>query len=248
MERKTRRPHWRRRKADHGQAGGEETYRWTVLAVAIIMAAMAWAAGSTAVAASDSGQLYMLMPVEIHITFPQLDEAASPFPRTAEVNEAIRRRALPLVAELAAIGSVWGEYEVHLERESLVSVTMQYSGYKPYMAHPMHLRASVTADAETGKIYSLQDLFVDDGYIQVLSAAVAAGLKERDAEPFEPFDGIAPDHRDFYLTPTSLVVYFQVYELLPYVFGFPEFKVPLAAVAPMADPDGPIGRLLAEGQ
>lgn len=218
--------------------------RGAASALAVIAILVSWLGGSELGAASELASL--MEPAEIRVTFPQLDEVASPFAGAAKVNEAIHARALPLVTELAAIGSVWGEYEVHLERGSLISVTMQYSGYGRWMAHPMHLRTSVTADAETGEIYSLKDLFADDSYIQVLSEAVAAGLRERNAEPLFPFEGIVPDHGDFYLTPTSLVVYFQLYDLLPYVYGFPEFEVPLAAVASIAAPGGPIARLLEE--
>src|SRR5690606_6712205 len=91
--------------------------RGAASALAVIAILVSWLGGSELGAASELASL--MEPAEIRVTFPQLDEVASPFAGAAKVNEAIHARALPLVTELAAIGSVWGGYGVHLERGSL---------------------------------------------------------------------------------------------------------------------------------
>lgn len=181
------------------------------------------------------------------VTMPTLDVLDPLYGDGAEaVNQAIRRGALALVAELMPTGHISGDYQVHLNESGLLSITLQYSGFGAYMAHPMHVRTSITADVATGTVYSLADLFRDDRYIDTLSEAVARSLEEWDLPTVTDFEKISPD-QPFYLTPTSLVIYFQLYELLPYAAGFPEFEVPYADVADMVAEDGPIMKLMARG-
>lgn len=40
----------------------------------------------------------------------------------------------------------------------------------------------------------------------------------------EEYKGVTPD-QEFYLTPEELVIYYQVYEYNPYVYGL--FKIPI---------------------
>ena len=182
--------------------------------------------------------------VEIEVSLPQLG-LAHPFDLGAAtaVNDAIRQRALKMVHELAPMGNVWGDYEVHVDRTDLFSATMHYAGYMPPMAHPMHLRASVTADPTTGRVYTLADLFDDERYIEVLSEAVALGIEEKELPLLGEFDKIAPD-QDFYLAERHLVLYYQLYDLVPYAWGFPEFEIPLESLQEIAKEDGPIAKLL----
>lgn len=197
---------------------------------------------------SDGAAPLPLITQQWTVSMPGIDVLEAPYGEGAErINQAIRERARALIAELASMGDVSGDYRVHLDQAGVVSVTLQYSGYGAYMAHPMHVRASITADAATGTVYSLADLFRDDGYIDVISQEVLRGLEEWDLPTVTEFEKIAPD-QPFYLTPTSLVVYFQLYELLPYAAGFPEFEIPYAHIADMAADDGPIARLMRQGR
>lgn len=193
-----------------------------------------------------------VVPITIGVAIPRIDlhelgrrHGFELDLRGAEaVNQALREHAMALIEELLPFGNVTGGYDVHVETPRLLSVTMQYSGYLPPMAHPMHLRASVTANPETGGIYTLADLFIDDRYLEVLSEAVALGIEEQELPLLVSFDEVSPD-QDFYLTAESLVLYYQLYELVPYAWGFPEFEIPLDSLREIAREDGPIAALLA---
>ena len=50
------------------------------------------------------------------------------------------------------------------------------------------------------------------------------------------------------MTPDGLVVFFQLYELAPYAWGFPQFKVPYEELLPIAKEGGPIARLAGESR
>lgn len=150
-------------------------------------------------------------------------------PGASAVNDAVRARVLAAVGELATLGSVWGEHEIHVARFDLVSAVMHLAGFGKYMAHPAHWRVSVTADPTTGQVYSLADLFSDDTYIERISEQVARQIETREVPLLVPFEHIAPD-QDFFVMDCALVVYYQVYELAPYAWGFPEFVVPFDSI------------------
>lgn len=192
-----------------------------------------------------------IAPLEIDVALPQIDVYAIgrrhgfriDLEGAEAVNKVLRERALGLIGELLWFGNLSGGYRVHVETPGLISVTMEYSGFQMPMAHPMHLRASVTANPATGQVYELADLFVDEQYVEVLSDPVARCIAEQGLVPLVPFAGISPE-QEFYLTEESLVLYYQLYELAPYAWGFPEFEIPLASLREIARPDGPIGLLL----
>ena len=175
----------------------------------------------------------------IEVTLPHVDGWMYDFAGAEEVNRRIQREATAIIADLAAVGDVFGEYEVHVDRGGVLSVTLQYSAYHQYMAHPMHVRASVTGNLHTGEVYSLADLFSGDEYVEVLSRFVKAEIEKNGAPTLAEFERIAPD-QDFYLTGDALVLYFQLYELYPYAWGFPEFVIPYEAIAGILKEGGPV--------
>lgn len=95
------------------------------------------------------------------------------------------------------------------------------------------------------RVYSLKDLFKPSSpYVERLSAIVAQQIKERDIGLLSPFTGIAAD-QSFYIADKTLVLYFQLYELTPYVFGFPFFPISVYELSDIIDEDGPLGIMAA---
>lgn len=104
---------------------------------------------------------------------------------------------------------------------SLVFLNYQYAGG----AHGNTLQTSYTINLETGKQYSLKDLFEKDSdYVSVISDGVKAQLTERNLmnDLLVSFDKIREDH-SYYLTNDGVAVYFQQYEILPGAAGIQEF-------------------------
>ncbi len=118
------------------------------------------------------------------------------------------------------------DYRINFNRNNLLSVVFldyQYAGG----AHGSTVQTSLTYDLKTGKAYSLRDLFIDQsGYVSLISQSVALQLKERDLTSglFEPFTKISED-QSFYLSDNGIVIYFQQYEILPYVAGIQGFDI-----------------------
>lgn len=80
-------------------------------------------------------------------------------------------------------------------------------------------------------------------YIAVISELIQAQIARRDVPVLEPFKSIRAD-QDFYVADRSLIVYFQLYELTPYVYGFPYFPISVYDLQQIVNEDGPLGPML----
>lgn len=108
---------------------------------------------------------------------------------------------------------------------SLVTTSYQYTGG----AHGMTVQESYTYDLIKGEKMSLAAIFqpgVD--YQKVINEEVEKQMVS-DPDKFPAgvtdFQGIA-ENQPYYLEEGSLVVYFGLYEIAPYVSGIPEFTIP----------------------
>ncbi|MFS0574778.1 DUF3298 and DUF4163 domain-containing protein [Sporosarcina sp. 179-K 3D1 HS] len=111
-------------------------------------------------------------------------------------------------------------------------------------AHGMTIVRSLTFDTKTGIQYSLRELFQEDSdYVGVLSSLLQEQIEQQKVQLLDPpFKTIRPD-QDFYIADTSLVIYFQLYEITPYYWGFPYFPISIKDLENIIDPDGPLNRM-----
>lgn len=136
-----------------------------------------------------------------------------------------------------------GYFEVKTNERHILSLTLNVYSYTGG-AHGTTVIQSLTFDVTTGKRYSLKELFKpNSNYIDRLSTLIQAQIKQRDMPVFEPFKRIKPD-QDFYVADKSLVIYFQLYELVPYVYGFPYFPISIYQIQDMLNEEGPLGKML----
>lgn len=123
---------------------------------------------------------------------------------------------------------------------SLTLITYSFTGG----AHGMTIAKSLTFNTETGQLYSLASLFKPgSGYVKVLSEKVGEKLKDWKTPLLDGFKGIRPN-QDYYLADHSIVLYFQLYEISPYVAGFPYVPIPIWDLQQLINPEGPLDRLL----
>lgn len=112
-------------------------------------------------------------------------------------------------------------------------------------AHGMTIVKSLTFDTKTGRKYALKDLFkVGSDYEKTLSDIIQKDIVKWDIQLLGKFEGIRPD-QDFYIADTSLVVYFQLYEITPYVWGFPYFPIAILDIADIVRPESPLDTMMA---
>ncbi|QUH20043.1 DUF3298 and DUF4163 domain-containing protein [Alkaliphilus sp. B6464] len=139
--------------------------------------------------------------------------------------------------------TITGYYEIKTNERGILSIALTNYAFSGG-AHGLTIMKSLTFDVETGKLYSLKDLFKDgSNYVDVLSAIIEEQIGERDIPLITKFDKIRPD-QDFYIADKALVIYFQLYDLEPYAYGFPQFPISVYEIQDIIKEDGPLGQML----
>ncbi|HEX7064032.1 MAG TPA: DUF3298 domain-containing protein [Bacillales bacterium] len=136
-----------------------------------------------------------------------------------------------------------GTYELKTNERNVLSLSLSNYAFAYQHAHGLTLMKSLTFDVQTGKSYSLNELFKPGSdYVKVLSAIVKKQIKDRQIQTLDDFTGIRSD-QDFYIADKCLVLYFQLYEITPYYVGFPMFPISVYEIQDIIDENGPLGRM-----
>ncbi|MED3648246.1 DUF3298 domain-containing protein [Halalkalibacterium halodurans] len=139
---------------------------------------------------------------------------------------------------------ITGGYEIKTNQRHVLSLTNSQYTYTQSAAHGMTYLRSLTFDTMTGKAYRLNELFKPGSpYQQLINEQIKQQIAERDMPLLAPFEGIAPN-QFFYIADKALVIYFQLYDLMPYAYGFPYFPISVYSLASIVKEDGPLGRMM----
>lgn len=134
-------------------------------------------------------------------------------------------------------------YHVRTNAQGILSISIEFYWFSGG-AHGMTILESVTFDINTGKIYRLKDLFKESAnYVKRLSDIVKRQIREKDIPVIVDFTQIDPN-QDYYIENRTLVLYFQLYELTPYAYGFPKFIIPTREIADILKETSPITKYL----
>ncbi len=126
-------------------------------------------------------------------------------------------------------------YEITYNNCCIVSLfTEQYSFLGG--AHGNTVRDSQTWDFDTGKQIELSSFFPGNpGFVDTIFTGIEQQIQEQmKTSPYQYFDDYASLLRGnfningFYLKPEGIVIYYQQYDIAPYVSGLPEFLFPFA--------------------
>ncbi|MBE1554317.1 DUF3298 and DUF4163 domain-containing protein [Sporosarcina limicola] len=144
----------------------------------------------------------------------------------------------------ANLQELLANFELKNNQRGILSLNLIVYSYMHHAAHGMTIIKSLTFDTKTGKQYNLKDLFKPGSdYKKRISDIIRKRIKEWDTVLLEPFKGIRSD-QDFYIADTSLVIYFQLYEISPHSSGFPYFPIPILDLADIIRPKGPLDRMM----
>ncbi len=149
-----------------------------------------------------------------------------------------------LLPEKVDFSEVYGSFETTLNEKGIVSILFDVYTYVDKAAHGYTAYNSITFDANTGEIYTFEDLFSPKvNYIPQLNDIVDAYIKENNITLLTPFEGVSGEQQ-FYLTPDSLVIYYQVYRYTPYYYGLFKIEIPYSKITNLIGPTSPIRKLL----
>ncbi|MDF2718605.1 MAG: hypothetical protein K0R28_5530 [Paenibacillus sp.] len=163
----------------------------------------------------------------------------------AKMNNAIAGEVQSMLKQLGYVPNsktteINGFYEIKTNERGLLSIALNIYGYTEHAAHGLTLIKSLTFDISTGKAYSLSELFAPGSdYVERISGIVKAQIAERGIETLQPFTSIRPD-QDYYIADKAIVVYFQLYEITPYYFGFPMFPISVYSLQSIIPDNSPI--------
>jgi hypothetical protein len=137
---------------------------------------------------------------------------------------------------------VTGRYHVRTNEKGILSISIEMYWFAGG-AHGMTVLKSVTFDVNTGGIYRLEDLFKENvDYVKPLSDIIKRQIQERNIPLIVDFTQIRPD-QDYYIQNRTLMIYFQLYELAPYVYGFVTFPITTREIEDIIREDGPLSIL-----
>lgn len=164
-----------------------------------------------------------------------------------KINETILKTVYALMREQGYFENenttVTASYEIKTNERGILSLSLinyAFSGG----AHGLTIIKSLTFNVESGRLYQLKDLFKPgSNYVHRLSEIVKEQIETRDIPVFDEFTQIKPD-QDFYIADKALVLYFQLYDITPYAYGFPYFPISVYDIQDIIDEEGPLGMML----
>lgn len=162
------------------------------------------------------------------------------------MNDAINNDILPKVDEAEKISKeyfdipgqekptfpyeIYSKYIVTNDSKDIISL---YNDYYEFLggAHGITTRTSYTIDKDKENFLLLKDLFASGyDYKDIINKEIRNQISKESENYFDSgseFKGIN-DNQGFYIDGNNLVIYYQIYDIAPYVFGIPEFKIPLS--------------------
>ncbi|MDQ0877364.1 hypothetical protein QFZ77_006023 [Paenibacillus sp. V4I3] len=154
-----------------------------------------------------------------------------------EVNRQIHQQGYPQNPK-----GLSGYYEIKTNERGVFSLSLYNESYTSH-AHRWTLQNSLTIDVQTGKLYTLQDLFVHGvDYVKSVSEIIGQQIKDRRIPLQSEFKGIRPD-QDFYIADKALVVFFQLEEITAYVYGFQYFPISVYEIQNIIN-EQPLGTMM----
>ncbi|MBU3187988.1 WG repeat-containing protein [Clostridium bowmanii] len=135
----------------------------------------------------------------------------------------------------------YGQFVVEFFQKELL--VLQLSGYNyPFgAAHGMPTEIYPHVDLSSGRFYELEDLFKQNSnFALVLSDIIRKQIEDMGPDSgiwIDQYKGIKNDQL-FYVSEEVLNIYFTPYEIAPYAYGFPTFKIPYEEIMNIIDTEG----------
>lgn len=154
------------------------------------------------------------------------------------INSDIKEAANQFLNELKSVANEYiilnvpytleGSYVIYQNNQDIVSVCLTFSNYYGG-AHGMTYKKCYNYDVKKGKRIELKDLFKVEDYKDSIDKVIKAEIKKRNQamgyEVINAFKGIR-ENQNFYIQEGRLTIYFDLYEIAPYVAGIIEFTMP----------------------
>lgn len=137
--------------------------------------------------------------------------------------------------------SYFGQFTVEFFKHELLVLKLSAYNYPFGAAHGMPTEIYEHVDLTNGKFYELDNLFKKNcDYVEVLSDIIRKQIESMGPDSgiwIDQYKGIK-ENQPFYLSENVLNIYFTPYEIAPYAYGFPTFKIPYKDIMGIIDTEG----------
>lgn len=193
---------------------------------------------------ADSENLQALLR-QSGTTYPKV--TGIPGKSQERINSMIRKtayQAIPNYQPGTSIIEAQSGYTTPANMKGILSLRFQAYYYPEQAAHGVTGVSSITLNLKNGYQYYFNELFrPNSNYQGVINQIITEQIAARQIPILKPFEGVGP-RQEYYLTPDSLVIYYQPYVYTPGYYGVLEFTIPYQQILNIIDPRGPIGNLL----
>ena len=193
----------------------------------------------------DRNQDLQAILIQSSTTYPKVVNLRKPV--AERINNILRETAYAAIPDYqpgSSIMEAQSGYTTPVNMNGILSVRFQNHYYPEKAAHGVTGVSSVTLNIETGHFYNFDELFrAGSNYAAVINQIIQEQITARQIPMLKPFEGIGPNEM-YYLTPDSLVIYYQPYVYTPGYVGVLEFTIPYQQIASIIDPNGPIGKIV----
>lgn len=184
-----------------------------------------------------------------------LEQSGTAYPKVVNLSAKVQKRinaemkrtaykALPAWNPGTSISEVQSGYSTMLNMNGVLSLRFQNYYFPEKAAHGVTGVSSVTIDLYTGRVYRFPELFrPGSGFQARLTQIIQAQIRAKQIPLLKPYPGVGLDE-DYYLTPDSLVIYYEPDVYTPGYVGVLEFTIAYSQIKELINPRGPIGRIL----
>jgi hypothetical protein len=164
-----------------------------------------------------------------------------------KVNKSLKDfSAVKFVPSQKQLGSNYtGDFEVTYYMKNLLVIERTGYDYPFGAAHGMPIKKYAHINLKTGEFFQFKDLFKPGSqYIKPISDIITDQIKSNEKYSYiflDRYKGIRND-QPFFITEGTLNVYFNPYEIAPYVAGFPNFSIPFEEINDLVYQDGDFWR------
>ncbi len=177
--------------------------------------------------------------INIDIEIPQI-EGISNKDKESEINSSIISWTEDWIKEAKGVAKEFFEdgvpplnpYELYARYKitNLERIISFYIDYYQFTggAHGATIRKAHSVDINSGEKLTLKDLFEEGfDYKKIINDEITKQIEKEPEKYFIGKDGFKgiDENTEFYINNGDLVIYYQQYEIAPYVFGIPEFNI-----------------------
>lgn len=192
---------------------------------------------------NNLNESYNLSKVELKYPLVKLNNTLVEYKINQKIIDLVNNTIKIQYTEYEDIEFMSGGYSVQLNDIGVLSLLFDNFIFSKGDIHGIAILKSLNINLKNGKIYKFDGLFDKNvDFKERINFIIKNIIKEEKIYLLREFKSIN-ENQDFYLTNSSLVVYFQLYEYTPYSYGFLKISIPYEEIKDIINPKGPIPKI-----